>query len=161
MQPTEATMKRVLVPVDGSERAEAAVREVMRQAQAGAMEIHLINVQPRIFPEETLIGLPPEKIDTYYYDQGMKALASAEKLLRDAGVPFTSYRAVGPIAETIVAKAAELGCDGIVMSTRGHGKIAGMLLGSVSTKVLHLSPVPVTLVGENAKPDFSGRWQAT
>jgi len=139
-------MKRVLVPVDGSERAEAAVREVMRQAQAGAMEIDLINVQPRIFPEETLIGLPPEKIDTYYYEQGTKALASSEKLLRDAGVPFTSHRAVGPIAETIVAKAGELGCDGIVMSTRGHGKIAGMLLGSVSTKVLHLSPVPVTLV---------------
>jgi nucleotide-binding universal stress UspA family protein len=158
----EATMQRILVPVDGSERAEAAVREVQRQVQSGAeIDIHLLNVQPRIFAEETLIYLPQDKIDTYYYERGVKALASPEQLLRAAGIPFTSHRAVGPIAETIAAKAAELGCDGIVMSTRGHGKIAGMLLGSVSTKVLHLSPVPVTLVGEKAKPDFTGRLQAS
>jgi nucleotide-binding universal stress UspA family protein len=155
-------MQTILVPVDGSERAEAAVREVMRQIQAGAqIALHLFNAQPRIFAEETLVYMPPDKIDTYYYQQGVKALASSEQLLREAGIPFTSHRTVGPIAESIVAKAVELGCDGIVMSTRGHGKIAGMLLGSVSTKVLHLSPIPVTLVGEKPKVDFTGRLQAT
>jgi nucleotide-binding universal stress UspA family protein len=155
-------MQTILVPVDGSERAEAAVREVMRQVQAGAqLDIHLFNAQPRIFAEETLIYMPADKIDTYYYEQGLKALASSEQLLRAAGIPFTSHRAVGPIAESIVAKALELGCDGIVMSTRGHGKIAGMLLGSVSNKVLHLSPVPVTFVGERKELDFTGRLQAT
>jgi nucleotide-binding universal stress UspA family protein len=155
-------MQTILLPVDGSERAEAAVREVVRQVQAGAqVTIHLFNAQPRIFAEETLVYMPADKIDTYYYEQGVKALASSEQLLRAAGIPFTSHRAVGPIAESIVAKAVELGCDGIVMSTRGHGKIAGMLLGSVSTKVLHLSAIPVTLVGEKPKVDFTGRLQAT
>jgi len=155
-------MKRVLVPVDGSERAEAAVREVMRQVQSGVgLDIHVLNVQPRIFSEETLIYMPADKIDTYYYDQGVKALASSERLLRDAGVAYTAHRAVGPVAETIVAKATELDCDGIVMTTRGHSRIAGMLLGSVSSKVLHLSCVPVTLIGDKAGLDLSGRLQAT
>jgi nucleotide-binding universal stress UspA family protein len=155
-------MQTILVPVDGSERAEAAVREIVRQVQAGAqLDIHLLNAQPRIFAEETLIYLSADKIDTYYYEQGVKALASSEELLRAAGIPFTSHRAVGPIAESIVAKAIELGCDGIVMSTRGHGKIAGMLLGSVANQVLHLSPIPVTLVSKKENIDFTGRLQAT
>lgn len=155
-------MNSILIPVDGSERAQDAVREVIRQAQRGAqLEVHLLNVQPRVFAEESLVYMPADKIDTYYYEQATKALTGSEKLLRDARLTFTTHRAVGPIAETIVAKASELGCDSIVMGTRGHGEIAGMLLGSVSRKVLHLSPVPVTLVKEKAGPDFTGRLQAT
>jgi nucleotide-binding universal stress UspA family protein len=155
-------MKRILIPVDGSERALAAVHEAMRQARAGAPpEVHLINVQAPAFAEETMVGLPAEKIDTYYYQQSEKALAGAEKLLRDAGIPFTAHRAVGPVAETIAAKARELGCDAILMTPHGHGWIAGLLLGSVSTKLLHLAELPVTLVKDKAKPDFSGRLSAS
>jgi nucleotide-binding universal stress UspA family protein len=154
-------MQKILVPVDGSELAENAVREVIRQAKAAPCEVHLLNVQPRVFPEMSMIYLSADKMDTYYYEQGTHALAGAETLLREAGIPYTAHRAVGDIAQTIVDKARELGCDGIVMSTRGHGKIAGILLGSVSTKVLHLADVPVTLVGDKARVSFTGRLQAT
>jgi len=140
-------MQKLLVPIDGSDYSDAAVREVIKRAQtAGGIELHLLNVQPRIFAEETLVYMPADRIDTYYYDQGSKALASAERLLKEAGVAFTSHRAVGPVAETIVEKARDLGCDGIVMGTQGRGKILGTLLGSVSLKVLQLSEVPVTLL---------------
>ncbi|MCJ9712965.1 universal stress protein, partial [Bordetella hinzii] len=37
-------------------------------------------------------------------------------------------------------------CDRIVMGTRGLGAVGGLVLGSVAQKVIHLSPVPVTLV---------------
>ena len=73
---------------------------------------------------------------------------------------LTVHRAVGDAAEIIVGRARELECDAIVMSTRGHGKLMGMLLGSVSTKVLHLADVPVTLVRGPA-PDYSGRLMAS
>ncbi|HEX9811647.1 MAG TPA: universal stress protein [Burkholderiales bacterium] len=42
--------------------------------------------------------------------------------------------------------AREKRCDQIYIGTRGLGPITGMLLGSVTTKVLHLSDVPVLLV---------------
>jgi nucleotide-binding universal stress UspA family protein len=155
-------MSTILVPIDGSECSLQALREVIRQAKgAGVLEVQLLNVQPRIFPEETLVYLPAEKIDTYYYEQSSKALAPAEAELRKAGVAFASHRAVGPVAETIVQKARELSADAIVMGTHGHSGLARILLGSVASKVLHLSEVPVTLVKDKTRPDFTGRLSAT
>jgi nucleotide-binding universal stress UspA family protein len=155
-------VRTILVPVDGSACSERAVEEAIKLVQkSGPAAIHLLNVQPRIFVEETLVFLDSAKTDTYYYEQGSKALASAEKLLKKAGVAFTSHRAVGPMAQSIVSKAKELGADGILMGTHGHGRVAGMLLGSVSNKVLHLSPVPVTFVRGEPPVDFTGRISAT
>jgi nucleotide-binding universal stress UspA family protein len=148
--------------VDGSACSDRAVDEAIKLVQkSGPAAIHLLNVQPRIFVEETLVFLDSAKTDTYYYEQGSKALASAEKLLKKAGIAFTSHRAVGPMAQSIVSKAKELGADGILMGTHGHGRVAGILLGSVSNKVLHLSPVPVTFVRSEPPVDFTGRLSAT
>jgi nucleotide-binding universal stress UspA family protein len=155
-------VRTILIPVDGSACSECAIEEAVKLAQkSGPADIHVLNVQPRIFVGETLVFLDPAKLDTYYYEQGSKGLASAEKLLKKAGIAFTSHRAVGPVAETIVTKAKDLEADGILMGTHGHGRVAGMLLGSVSNKVLHLSPVPVTLVRSEPPLDFTGRLTAT
>lgn len=155
-------MRTILVPVDGSSCSDRAVEEVVKRAKsAEQLDVHLLNVQPRIFPEEAMVYLDAAKIDTYYYEQGGKALASAEQRLRKAGINYTAHRATGPVAETIIAKARELRADEILMGTRGHGRVASMLLGSVASKVLHLSPVPVTLVRDEPPVDFSGRLQAT
>ena len=47
---------------------------------------------------------------------------------------------------SIVSCAETLGCDGIVMGTRGMGAIGNLVAGSVATKVIHLTKLPVTLV---------------
>jgi nucleotide-binding universal stress UspA family protein len=155
-------MQTILVPVDGSQYSNRAVEALIAIVKKqGAMDIHLLNVQTRIFPAEALVYIDTAAMDTYFYEQGSKALEPAEKLLKDAGIAFKSHRAVGPVAETIVEKARELGADGILMGTHGMGRLAGLLLGSVSAKVLHLSPVPVTLVHGDKPVDFGGRLQAT
>ena len=53
---------------------------------------------------------------------------------------------IGDPATAIVKLARRLNCDLIVMGTRGMGKVAGLVLGSVATKVVHLADAPVTLV---------------
>jgi nucleotide-binding universal stress UspA family protein len=50
------------------------------------------------------------------------------------------------VDETLAALADELGCDHIIMGTRGLGAISSIVLGSVTRKVLHLANVPVTCV---------------
>ena len=70
----------------------------------------------------------------------------AIELASAASVPWTSDVLVGDTASMIVKRAEELNCDGIVMGTRGMGAIGNLVMGSVATKVVHLTKLPVTLV---------------
>ena len=51
----------------------------------------------------------------------------------------------GPVAETIIEIAREEGADAIVVGKRGHGRVAGLLLGSVSQKVVCEAFCPVVV----------------
>lgn len=137
---------RILVPVDGSDSSLAALRfvvETLVPAAAG-LELHLLNVQPPL-PSAASSFIDSDVVRDYHQDEGVKDLAAARKLLDEAGVPYTSDIAVGDPADSIATYADQRGCDGIVMGTRGLGRVGGLLLGSVATKVLHLTKLPVTL----------------
>lgn len=137
---------RILVPVDGSPSSLAAVRFVVGTLAPAnpALEIHLLNVQPPL-PAAAATFIDSGVVRDFHREEGAKDLAAARKLLDEAGLRYEASTAVGDPAETIVTYAGQKGCTGIVMGTRGLGKVAGLLLGSVASKVLHLSKVPVTL----------------
>jgi nucleotide-binding universal stress UspA family protein len=67
---------------------------------------------------------------------------AAAKGARDIGVEA----AIGDAAEQILSYAKHGGVDLIVMGNRGHGRLAGLLLGSVTQKVVGLAPCPVLVV---------------
>ena len=138
---------RILIPVDGSDRSLAAVRHVAGALApaTSALEIHLLNVQPPV-PAAAATFIDSAVLRDYHRDEGTKALSGARKLLDEASLRYESHTAVGEPAETIAAYAEQRDCTGIVMATRGLGRAAGLLLGSVAHKVLQLSKVPVTLV---------------
>lgn len=137
-------MKNILVPIDGSDGSARAVRHVLAlAAELKALpEIHLLNVQ-HPFPG-TIRGVA-EQARQYHQEQGEAALAAARKMLDEARVKYSYHVSVGEAALTIVQFAGDLNCDQIVMGTRGMGALGSMVLGSVATKVLHLSSVPVLL----------------
>jgi nucleotide-binding universal stress UspA family protein len=141
-------MMKILLPVDGSENALRATRFAIRVAKAGAepAELHLLNVQPPILSGDVSMFVSRDQIDAYCHDAGIQALASARAALDESGVRYVFHIGVGPLAETIAAYARDKGCDQIVMGSRGLGSITGMLLGSVTTRVMHQVDVPVTLV---------------
>ena len=76
----------------------------------------------------------------------MRAREQAWTSERSAGIACVRYVRIGHPGDEIAACAAEHGCDAIVMGTRGMGTVAGLLLGSVATRVLRVAQVPVTLV---------------
>jgi len=138
----------ILIPVDGSDNALRAVNFAIGQAPQykDGPEIHLLNVQLPVASGTVRRFIGRSELDHYYQDEGVAALASARKLLDDAGLRYHHHICAGAYAETIVACAKEKGCDMIVMGARGLGSVAGMLLGSVTTKVIHLSPLPVLII---------------
>lgn len=141
-------MKKILLPVDGSDNSLRAVQAAIELAKEAteAPEIHLLNVQLPIISGDVKMFVSEEQIKAYYHDEGIKALARARAALDAAGVPYHYHIGVGPVAETIAAYAKEKDCNQVIMGARGLGLLTGLLLGSVSTKVTHLVDIPVTLI---------------
>lgn len=138
-------MLRVLIPVDGSENAERAVKFVIRKAPLykEPLETHLLNVQ-HPFPG-TIRGVR-HQAQEFHHEEGLKALASARKLLDDAGVKYAYHIGVGDVAEVVAHYVKDKRIEQLVMGTRGLGSASSLLLGSVTAKVIQLIDIPVLLV---------------
>jgi nucleotide-binding universal stress UspA family protein len=138
-------MLRILIPVDGSDNSLRAVRFLIRVSVLfrNPPEIHLLNVQPS-FPG-TIRGVHLQAL-AEHREQGLNALAAARKLFDDAGVKYVHHIGIGVAAETIARYVEDSNIEQVVMGTRGLGAVAGMLLGSVAARVLHLVHIPVLLV---------------
>ncbi len=140
---------KILVPVDGSEPANRAVEHLISKLAwyRDGVEVHLLNVQhPIPYGNRVSSVVGHDKIAQYHHDEGMAVLKGAMQKLDAAKVKYHYHIGVGDEAEIICKYAGEKGCDQIFMGTRGRGSVAGLLLGSVACKVIHLSPVPVLLV---------------
>jgi nucleotide-binding universal stress UspA family protein len=141
-------MRKLLVAMDGSDPALRALDFAIREAQASpGGRVHVLVVQPpvRVYGE----------IDVYVGGEHMREIAAAETRAilevatgRAAGAECTVIfeQAEGDPAGAVVRRAAELGCDGIVMGTHGRGRLASAMMGSVAQRVVHLAELPVTLL---------------
>jgi nucleotide-binding universal stress UspA family protein len=144
---TTEGLHRVLLAVDGSSHAVRAARYICKLHSCGVpMEVELLNVPPPIPQGYIRSFLTPNIIDDYYRDESLAALREASDALRSAQVKFNTHVMPGPAAQNILLAARKQRCSRIVMGTRGLGAISGLVLGSIAYQVIHLSPVPVTLV---------------
>jgi nucleotide-binding universal stress UspA family protein len=141
-------MRKLLVPVDNSENALRALRHAIKLAKENkAIELHIVYAhEPPVVYGEIAIYLTEEKAKKLQRQHSEDILGPAIKLAKSAGVKFTTKVLIGNISKKIVAYAEKIGCEGIVMGTRGMGAIGGLVMGSIATKVVHLTKLPVTLV---------------
>ncbi len=126
-------IKRILFPVDFSPRSRGAVAYV--EALAGRFDAEVIllhTIEPNTYntplAEEPL--LQPEEFDKFF-GTDLKYLR-VQRLIES-----------GEVAQTIVARAASLSVDLIMMPTQGLGTFRRLILGSTTTKVLHDAECPV------------------
>ena len=141
-------MHKLLVPVDGSDNAMRALEHAIRLAkEREPMELVIVYAhEPPIIYGEIEIYLPEEKAKELQRMHSEDILRPAIEKVKGAGVTFTSQVLIGNIPKSIVSCAETLACDGIVMGTRGMSAIGNLVMGSVATKVIHLTKLPVTLV---------------
>ena len=140
---------KILLAVDGSKSSMDAVACLVEHADwyRDKPSVELVTVHLPV-PKLPRMGLAVGKsqIQRYYQQEGEANLARAKKRLEAAGIKHRARVLVGQVAESIVKHAKDERCDLICVGTRGMTAAANALLGSVATKVLHLSGVPVLLV---------------
>ena len=140
-------MKNLLIPIDGSRSALRALGYALEDIQQDLnVQIHLLNVQAPLTHVWTGKLLTPDLVNAELQREGEQLLADPLSIAHAADVFSTAHVRVGDPAQEIVACATQFGCTTIVMGTRGMGALEGIVMGSVAHKVVHLSPVPVTLV---------------
>ena len=137
----------VLVPLDGSARAEAAVDYGAALAQRFGAQLTLLRVVSLV--PEGLSG--QDIIEDIRKEQLHAAHAYLETMAKQAakvGVTATSVTLPGDAARTIINFAREKEVDTIVMNSHGAGGLTGYVFGSVAEKVLRGADCPVLVLHE-------------
>ena len=140
---------KLLVATDGSEHSARAVRTAAELAQALNAELIACFATPHDRYEA--FGSPPPdaqaQLRTAASAAANAALTAAEKIAADAGARLTTRIIEGELADrAILDTANQEGCTLIVLGSHGRGRLASMLLGSVTQKVLAQSTLPVVVV---------------
>jgi nucleotide-binding universal stress UspA family protein len=141
-------MRTLLVPFDNSECAMRALDHALSVAgSAGETQLVIATAhEPPIVYGPVAVYLPEDKARAFLRQHAEDILKPAIERASKSGVPFTTEILEGDIAKTIVNLAVARGCNGIVMGTHGRGAVGKLLLGSIANTIIHLAPMPVTLV---------------
>lgn len=117
------------------------------QASSSVPQVHVINVQqePVLYGEYVSASMI-EEINNGLMAQSRGLLDEASKTLNAAGIQVETHTVMGNAADQISAAVSRLGCDTLVMGTRGLGNFTGLVMGSVTNRVVHESAIPVVLV---------------
>ncbi len=136
--------EKILVPVDHSAVSDRAVLAARDLAQLSSGEVWVLHL--REFDVGGRAGaLPPRETR----DEADAEVAASVEILTKAGVKahgIVKNTLHGHAAREIVADAIELDCGVIVMGSRGRGDLAGLVIGSTTHKVIHLTDKPVLIV---------------
>ncbi len=139
--------KHVLIPTDGSELSAKAEAAGFTLARALDAKVTVLTVTPPF----QFIGTEPMMLvatePEYEKAQTARAEKTFERVRTTAaaiGTPVQTVRAIHSHAyEAIIIAAKERGCDLVFMASHGRRGVAGLVLGSETTKVLTHSKVPV------------------
>ncbi|MET8764587.1 universal stress protein [Lentzea sp. NPDC004782] len=140
----------VVVGVDGSAAARAALEWAVQDARRRGCRVDAVHAYYEYYGG--IVGPLPAEVWRELSPQALKAahegvLAEAVKRVEDAsGVEIRQVLVEGD-ARTVLAKASE-DAELLVVGSRGHGPVAGILLGSVSSYCVHHASCPVVVIRE-------------
>jgi nucleotide-binding universal stress UspA family protein len=137
---------RLLVPLDGSPLAEAALGLAGEVADALAAELALLRV---VEPADGFAALGTSYLPAHSQRELDEAQSYLDTISANPGLvgrTITQHIAAGDPAARIAAVARDEDVDLIVMATHGSGGLTRLTLGSVATSVLHRAATPMLLL---------------
>lgn len=143
---------KILLAVDGSTYSDAAIDEVLRRPWPARSEVKVITA----FETPIMVGMEPWAATPIYFDELDNAVRSAAQAILDGALEklkaikhtlkISSEVIPGPPRQVIIEEAERWSADLIIIGSRGLGAWNRLLLGSVSSAVVHHAPCSVEVV---------------
>ena len=137
----------ILLAVDGSvyTKKMLAYLAAHEYLEGGTHQYTVITVQSAL-PARARAAVGKEVISQYYAEEAEKVMEPVCQYLERNGVKAQRVVKVGAVGQTIASFADAEKFDLLIMGSRGHGALATLVMGSVTTQVLANSTVPVLIV---------------
>ncbi len=137
-------MDKFLVAIDSSEISLKVVDFASNLATQTGAELCFTHVMRKETQFSEAIW---EQVENVFHKMAAEILFSASERARNAGVEKIEVEILsGDPARAIVEYAVQHKCSAIIIGSHGQGQVSGLLLGSVSYKVLSLASCPVIVV---------------
>ena len=139
----------ILVPLDGSEVAEAAIPHAMYVAKELGATVYLLHVhEPPDLTKEDVVLHPGKTQELLEHDREVveKYLAVVAEKFRAEGINVHILVRPGAVTQTILEESWDLGVSLIIMATHGRAGLSRMFFGSKAMETLHFGMLPVLLV---------------
>lgn len=141
--------KKILVPLDGSKRAEAILRHVEEMALRYEARVILLQVEEEIFKLGYTEYVDVSNYEQRHREQRQKAeayLAGVQGEFREKGIDVKKLILPGPVVPAILEAAAREDADLIAMASHGRGGLARAFYGSVAVGGLHRVDRPLLII---------------
>ncbi len=133
-------MPRILIAYDGADASQRALERVTRFMKEA--DVAIVTVARPIYRDPPYTGYADPKDE----EEQRQVLSAARDTLARAGIAATGISPVGDPADEILAAARAFEAELIVIGARSLGRVGRLVLGSVSTKVMHESDCDVLVV---------------
>lgn len=139
--------KKILVPVDGSDKSFKAAHHAAKIAEKMDGKITLFHVLPQppsyyMRSVDNIHQIILHEAEKY----ASEVMQATKKQLAGFRITIECQTVIGHAADEICRKAREENFDLIVIGSRGLGELAGYIMGSVSNRVVRHAPCPVLVV---------------
>ncbi len=144
--------KHILLPTDGSELSDRAVKSGIEFAKKIKARVTAIHVVPefRVIPDESFVPLSPalkKRFEEESLKRAQKMLDKIAQRAKAGGVRCDTVSTASDLPyQQIIATAQKKKCDLIMMASHGRRGLSSLLLGSETAKVLTHSKIPVLVV---------------
>jgi len=143
--------ERIMLPLDFSEHGDRAVEYAVWFARMGGGTLHLVHVianpaDPMWEPQE----VPSWDLVPHSEKKARALLEATAQRCLPADCPRKYHVCQGDPHEKLIEVAKQINADLIVMSTRGRGGVAYLMLGSVAERTVRHAPCPVFVVRRQA-----------
>jgi nucleotide-binding universal stress UspA family protein len=137
---------KILVPADGSDNSYRALETALILSEKLGSNISVVNVMEQVpithIESEKLLS---ELLEAYK-KENQEILSKCSDIARQKGITIKTILLQGNPAPVILDYSKKENFDLVIMGSRGMGKFKELILGSVSSKIVHHSPCAIMII---------------